>query len=311
MTMYTGLARVARKTGYPVVEVAGWKTRGHGGMGAVQSILCHHTVGPVSGNYPSLNVVTNGRTGLAGPLAQFGLGRDGTIYVIAAGLAYHSGAVKADIYRNVHSIGIEAENTGTGETWPAKQLDSYVKLCAALIDEFKLPVSRVVGHKEACSPVGRKIDPAFIRPAMTMAQFRGYVKKGAYKGGVAKPAPAKPKPSAKPKPPASTAKAWPAKDLPVTSKHTAASNTAWVRLMAAIGHKDKSLTLAIQKWLRGLGYYTTAYLLDGKWGPATTKALQRFLAKKGLYTRAIDGARGSSTIQAEIRYLNSQRKFIK
>lgn len=305
MTMYTGLARVAKKTGYPVVEVAGWKTRGHGGMGAVQAIVCHHTVGPTSGNYPSLNVVKNGRSGLPGPLANYGLGRDGTIYVIAAGLAYHAGAVKADAYRNVHALGIEAENTGTGETWPAPQLDSYIKLCKALIDEFKLPVARVLGHKEVCSPVGRKIDPAFVHPALSMAQFRGYVKKGAYKTAAA------PSPEKKSKPAKSAAKAWPAKALPVTSKHTAASHAAWVRLMAAIGHKDKSLTLAIQKWLRGLGYYTTAYLLDGKWGAATTKALQRFLAKRGLYTRAVDGVRGANTIKAEIRYLNSQRKYIK
>ena len=81
-----------RDAGLNVAEQSGWKTRGHGNMGAVKGVMCHHTVGPLTGNMPSLNVITNGRPGLSGPLAQIGLGRDGTCYVIAAGRAYHAGS---------------------------------------------------------------------------------------------------------------------------------------------------------------------------------------------------------------------------
>lgn len=333
MTMYTGLARVARTTGHPVVEVPGWQTRGYGQMSAVQSVVCHHTAGPATGNYPSLATVRDGRPGLAGPLCNFGIGRDGTIYVVAAGLANHAGAVKATKYGNSHAIGIEAENTGTGQEWPAAQLDAYVRLCAALVKEFGLSVNDVQGHKEVCSPAGRKIDPAFTHPALSMDQFRAHVKAGHYGDDApAKPAPAPAKPAAKPSKPAAkpskpapkpAGKAWPAAPLPVTDKHTAASDKAWHTLMAAIGQHDekKSLTTAIERWLHGLKspktgkpYYSGLIEADhGQkpvFGAVLVKALQVFLADHGLYHGDIDGKRQRLTIRAEIAYLNDQRQYL-
>lgn len=302
MTYFTGLARVARKTGYPVVEVSGWKTRGYGGMSKVHTVVCHHTAGPRSGNYPSLNVVTHGRPGLAGPLAHYGIGRDGKIYVIAAGRANHAGKVRKAAYANSHAIGIEAENTGTGEPWSNAQMDSYVKLCRALRDEFKIKTSAILGHKEVCSPKGRKIDPyGFSMGTFRKAVARGYWKKPASKPSV--------KPAGKPKPKPS-GKSYPAVALPKTRKHTKASHAAWVLLMKEIGHNDKKLGLALQKWLRGLGYYTRAYRLDGLFRKASVKALQRFLKAKGLYPGKVDGKRKTMTVGAEIDYLNSQRKYL-
>lgn len=306
MVMLTGLARVARKTGYPVVEVSGWKKRGHGQMSTVRSIMAHHTAGAAGGNYPSLAVVRDGHGGLKGPLAHYGLGRDGTIYVIAAGLCYHAGAVSSTAYRNAHSIGIEAENTGTGQTWPTVQLDAYVKLCKALIDEFKLPVSAVIGHKEAATPRGRKIDPNFSSPSLSMADFRRAVTAGSY-GGTNAPSKPSTSTASSSSSPSSASKAWPHAQLPVTSKHTTASHRAWVAMLAGVGFKDKRLTLAIQKWLQWNGYYR-GYRLDGQFGPATVRALQQFLKAKGFYRGVIDGDRGPLTIQAEIRYINSQAK---
>jgi hypothetical protein len=55
--MLTDLADILKKAGLKVVEVAGWKTRGHSVMSSVKGIICHHTAGPVTGDYPSLNVV--------------------------------------------------------------------------------------------------------------------------------------------------------------------------------------------------------------------------------------------------------------
>ena len=164
----TDLATAVRKSGLPVVEVPGWQTRGHGQMVAVKTIVCHHTAGPSTGNYPSLAVVRDGRAGLPGPLAQLGLGRDGTVYVIAAGLCYHAGVVKVSDYTNDHSIGIEAEATGIS-SWPAVQMDAYARLCAALCAHYGVPVSRVLGHKEVCAPVGRKTDPNFDMAAFLSA----------------------------------------------------------------------------------------------------------------------------------------------
>lgn len=154
------LASVLRAGGMNVIEVNGWQGRNHGSMAGVRSIVCHHTAGTATGNYPSLNVVTNGRSDLAGPLAQLGLGRDGTVYVISNGVAWHAGATIDDsVYGNSWAIGIEAENTGS-QPWPEVQVNAYAKLCALLCKHYGLSVDRVKGHKEICRPAGRKIDPA-------------------------------------------------------------------------------------------------------------------------------------------------------
>lgn len=164
--MLTDLATIARRTGYPVVEVPGWKTRGRpGGMLGVRTITCHHTAnGGAPGNYPSLRVVRDGRPGLPGPLAQLGLGVDGTVYVIAAGKCNHAGVSRATFYTNSWAVGIEAEAEGVPgdkQDWPPAQWDSYVRLCRALVDAYGLTSTDVRGHKETCSPAGRKSDPSF------------------------------------------------------------------------------------------------------------------------------------------------------
>lgn len=161
----TDLANIARGAGLKVIEVPGWKTRGHGGMTAVRTITCHHTAnGGAKGNYPSLNVVRSGRPGLSGPLSHFGIGVDGTVYVIAAGLAWHAGASKSSSYANPYAIGIEAEAVGVPGAkgdWPEVQMVAYAKLCKALADRYNLPYSQILGHKETAFPAGRKTDPSF------------------------------------------------------------------------------------------------------------------------------------------------------
>jgi hypothetical protein len=164
--MLTQLATIARRTGYPVVEVSGWETRGRpGGMKDIRTIICHHTAnGGAPGNFPSLRVVRDGRLGLPGPLAQYGLGVDGTIYVIAAGKSNHAGVSRSVLYTNSYAIGIEAEAVGVpGNTtdWPPPQRESYERLCRALMNHYDLSPSNIKGHKETCSPPGRKSDPSF------------------------------------------------------------------------------------------------------------------------------------------------------
>jgi len=169
MPYLTNLANVARSAGLTVVEQPGWKTRGHGAMVDVQAVVAHHTAGSPFGDAPSLQVVQNGRSDLPGPLAHFLLARSGVVYVVAAGQCWHTGSVLQPWQGNAHAIGIEAEATGTG-AWPEVQMDAYARLCAALVKAFGLSVSRVLGHKEICAPVGRKVDPNF-----NMNDFRARV----------------------------------------------------------------------------------------------------------------------------------------
>ncbi|RCW39989.1 N-acetylmuramoyl-L-alanine amidase [Halopolyspora algeriensis] len=161
----SNLATVARDTGYPVVEVPGWTTRGHGPLGNhVGVVVAHHTAGPepeqTSSNYPSLDVVTHGRPGLPGPLSHFGIGYDGTVYVIAAGLAYHAGRGGwAGFSGNSTALGIEAEDSGDGD-WTPQQLDVYPRLVARTCRFLGISAAGVCAHREWAP--NRKIDPAGI-----------------------------------------------------------------------------------------------------------------------------------------------------
>ena len=160
--LLTDLAEACRKSGLTVIEVDGWKARGHAEFLGLNSIICHHTATSAAalGDYPSLRIVRDGRSDLPGPLSQLGLGRNGTVYVIAAGVAYHAGATFYPRQDNWHAIGIEAEADGLS-AWPEAQMDAYARLIAALTEHYGIPLSNVQGHKEVAKPLGRKVDPNF------------------------------------------------------------------------------------------------------------------------------------------------------
>ena len=167
----TWLPDVLTDAGLKVAKVDGWEFRGLGDMGDVLGVICHHTAGPRNLNMPSLNTIIHGRPDLSGPLAQLGLGRDGTFYVIAAGRCNHAGAgawngVTAG---NTHFIGIEAENTGLAndQPWPDVQLSAYQHGIAAILGKLGQTADWCAGHKEFALPQGRKSDPDF-----DMAVFR-------------------------------------------------------------------------------------------------------------------------------------------
>jgi peptidoglycan hydrolase-like protein with peptidoglycan-binding domain len=160
----TWLPSVLEATGLKVAEVSGWETRGRGEMGMVKGVLCHHTAGARAGNMPSLQVLIDGRPDLPGPLAQLGLGRDGTFYVVAAGRCNHAGAGcwMDQNNGNYSFIGIEAENTGRADDpWPKVQLDAYQRGAAAILRKLQQPAEYCAGHKEFALPQGRKSDPNF------------------------------------------------------------------------------------------------------------------------------------------------------
>jgi peptidoglycan hydrolase-like protein with peptidoglycan-binding domain len=164
------LAEVLKAEGLKVAECSGWEDRGRGEIGPVRGVMLHHTAGPARGNMPSLRVITEGRPeragepGLAGPLAQLGLGRDGTFYVVAAGRANHAGAGewRSLTNGNQNFIGIEAENSGTQQdAWPDVQMDAFCRGTAALLRKIGANETMCCGHREYALPPGRKIDPLF------------------------------------------------------------------------------------------------------------------------------------------------------
>jgi len=162
------LGIVLRAAGLDVAETGGWKARGHGDFGLARGVLCHHTAGPLAGgNMPSLNALINGRGGahpVSGPIANLGLGRNGTFYIVAAGRAYHAGEGNWRGVTNGNSslIGIEPENTGLlDDPWPQVQLEAYSRGIAALLKHIVAGVDMCAGHKEYALPPGRKVDPDF------------------------------------------------------------------------------------------------------------------------------------------------------
>lgn len=167
------LADVIRDGGMQVVEVAGWQTRGSDNWGPVKALMAHHTATPASrpGDYPSLAIVRDGRlppdpSPVPGPLSQLGLGRSGTVYVIASGKANHAGVGRTPpgvvtFAGSTESLGCEAEHPGGNAPWTPRQYDAYVQLFSIVADHLNLKTSQVVGHKEWATPPGRKPDPTF------------------------------------------------------------------------------------------------------------------------------------------------------
>lgn len=170
-TAYPNLDEHLRSWGLKVVEVSGWKTRSaNSTLFNPRAVVCHHTATTLSGNAPTLKYITDK------VLSQFVLGRDGTVYLVSGNRCNHAGTggplrgIPKDA-GNRYAWGIEAENNGVGEKWPAVQLEAYYRLAAALCDLHNVNQEAVFGHKE-WAPT-RKTDPKGI----TMSTFRSEVAK--------------------------------------------------------------------------------------------------------------------------------------
>jgi hypothetical protein len=117
-----------------VSECSGWQTRGSSDFSPRGSVD-HHTAGAPTGNAPSLDVCINGRADLPGPLCNVMVGRDNTMYVVAAGRANHAGnGGWRGLSGNSSVYGIERENVGTSaEPWRPDQFEAAANAHAALI----------------------------------------------------------------------------------------------------------------------------------------------------------------------------------
>ena len=300
----TGLPRVLKAAGVQYTLRPGWRTRSlhSAGLIEVRAQMWHTTETADSAfangsNAPTLGYV---ESGLGYPLYNLLYGRDGRVYVVAAGSAAHAGkgsgfGMPRD-RANQYAIGHSFDANQHGHPVTAAQLESAAKVGKALNDDWPGGL-RDVMHGEWAP--GRRSDPTRVPggwPALKAA-----ISRGAWDGAK----PEKPKPAPKP-----SGKTWPDVALPSRGTHNTASHNAWVKLLHDVGHlrsTSERLTNGFQRWLYHVGFNPGP--VDGHFGPRTTRALQRFLADRGHYKGLIDGDRGPMTVRAEVAYLNSQRQY--
>jgi N-acetyl-anhydromuramyl-L-alanine amidase AmpD len=162
------LADVLRADGLDVVEVPGWRQRGHGDFKDIRGVMVHHT----GSNTATAESIAYGRPDLAGPLSQLHIARTGTVTVLAAGVAWHAGVgmypwIPANM-GNWHTIGIECANSGSSPSaphrrnWPDAQYFALVHSCAAINRRLGHTAARTIGHKEYAGRAQGKWDPGAI-----------------------------------------------------------------------------------------------------------------------------------------------------
>lgn len=142
---------ILRSLNVPVVEVGGWEDRGRPYDVDYQGMLDHHTATSARNlsDYPSLGIVRDGRSDLPGPLSQLGLGRSGSVWMIAAGYSNHAGSGGwQGLAGNWSVIGIECENDGIGQPWTAGQVKNLPIVNAVVAHVFGFGPEMVCRHAE-------------------------------------------------------------------------------------------------------------------------------------------------------------------
>jgi hypothetical protein len=164
-----------------------------GEMGTVVGCVRHHTGTPESfkatEDYPTYQVVKEGRAGLSNSLSAYGLGRWFGIYVFSEDISWHAGSWSyAGITDgNGHFLGIEAE--GAGGRWTPFQQEFYPRLCASILLFIGEGTSMMPRHADGAMPRGRKSDAANL-PANFVSKVQGYLSNPStltYGGSVAAP----------------------------------------------------------------------------------------------------------------------------
>ena len=244
-----------------LVEYPGWRQRGHGDFKDIRGVMVHHTGGPASARS-----IADGRPDLAGPLSQLHIARDGTVTIIAAGVAWHAGSGSypwlPTNMGNWHLIGIECEwpyRGGIGERnaheepWRREQILAIRNTCAALLQWLRFGTDRLIGHKDYAGRAQGKWDPG----NMSMPWLRGEVEKDM--SGFAFPGEDRPRPiivdSGLP---------------PVPLPPAPAPAVAGVLLHRGMnGPAVRRLQEVLRRWYSKLA-------VDGDFGPATEAAVRDF-----------------------------------
>ncbi len=170
MSQYlTALAAVLRDANLVVVEMAGWPTRGRSNNsmyadGRPWCVMVHHTASAGDG-HDDAEYCTFGHPDA--PICNLVIGRDGIVYVCAAGptntngkgnpMTFSKGTVPADSM-NTYAVGIELSSNGVGQTYPQVQVDACIAACNAITAAYGMNPDDIGTHNVYAPD--RKIDPA-------------------------------------------------------------------------------------------------------------------------------------------------------
>jgi hypothetical protein len=170
MTRYlTELAGWLRGAGLAVVEYDGWQTRARSSGGYADGrpwcVMWHHTASMTD---PANDAAYCAVGDPDAPICNLLVDRAGVVWVIAAGasntngkggpLTFTRGTVPVD-QMNTHAVGVEICNGGTGEPYPAAQIDAAFAASLAVAAGLGLAPADVAQHHDWTLD-GRKIDPA-------------------------------------------------------------------------------------------------------------------------------------------------------
>lgn len=159
------LPDVLREAGLVCHVYPGAFERGHGDMGQLWGVMCHHTGS--FGETPK-GIAEHPSLGLA---SQLYLGRNGEYTLCGVGEAWHGGAGSYPGITDVNNtlIGIEAANDGGGtpgkphrSSWSDVQYDAYVRGVAAILNKLSFGADRCIAHKEWAGKSQGKWDPGAI-----------------------------------------------------------------------------------------------------------------------------------------------------
>lgn len=134
-----------RRRGVTVHEWAGWQNRGNGGVKDlnVKGIILHHTGSNYGSAYPELVSSSQPWAG-GGALCNFSGNADGSLTVIAAGLAYHAGGgygpnqgplAPYASNRNYYTVGLEIVYPGS-KPMTSAQYSTAVALSRVVVDLY-------------------------------------------------------------------------------------------------------------------------------------------------------------------------------
>lgn len=154
MAFLTWLPAAAKVAGIDLYVMPGALTRSTWRSGfTTRGVVWHHTA--TGKNWQDGHVaflLRDGRPDLKGPLAQFGIERDGTAVMVAAGRCNHNGYGR---WGN-DSVGLEFYNDGKGELLTPAQTETGLKLTTLICKYEGLTSTKVEAHRE--QDPSRKID---------------------------------------------------------------------------------------------------------------------------------------------------------
>jgi N-acetyl-anhydromuramyl-L-alanine amidase AmpD len=263
------LVDVLRAEGVNLVEYPGWRDRGHGDFKDIRGVMVHHT----GSDDATAASIANGRPDLAGPLAQLHIARDGTVTIVAVGVAWHAGiGMYPGLPTNMgnwHTIGIECANSGTSpsaphrENWPDSQYDALVRCCAAINRRLAQSSSRTIGHKEYAGRAQGKWDPGAIDVDILREDIQARI------GTIPNPAPT-------PRPP-----------VPI-GPHA--------DILLFPGSSGPQVAELQRRLKQAYAQYAGDLVNDGKFGPDTEAAVKEFQRRTG--GLKVDGIVGAATAAA-------------